>query len=138
MTPELHPEVNPLSRAWRERQAARGHLADPAPPFGPDARYGLMVEIGCHTRTAAFASPRDLARAIHRRRRGQALKLEDHRLVCGPCQADVVAVYTQDEAGGRAGFLGYAHLAGAGWRALRNELYAVEPNRAAHAEAVHG
>lgn len=104
-------------------------------PIAPGVRFCLVDGIGLYARKVAYASARDLAAALHRRRRGQALQLEDQRLVCGHCSADVVAVYTTDESGYRSGFLAYAWLNGAGWRALQAELYALDPNPAPRAEA---
>lgn len=106
------------------------------PPIAPQVRYGLIEAIGCNRRTRAFADLSALAKAVHRRRGEQALYLEDQRLVCGACAADVVAVYTQDDSGYRSAFLGFAYLAGAGWRTLQAELYALQPNPAARAEAL--
>jgi hypothetical protein len=113
-------------------------LRESVPPIAPQIRYGLIEQIGCTRRTRAYAGLQDLARAVHRRRGEAALFLEDQRLVCGHCEAKVVAVYTMDESGYRSGFLGFAYLEGAGWRTLQAELYALQPNRTPHAEALHG
>jgi hypothetical protein len=84
----------------------------------------------------AFDSAQALARAIHRRREGRAIEVKDAVLTRGLAHLDAVGVYTLDEAGVRDRFLGFAYLAGAGWRALQAELYAAAPNPAPRAEEV--
>jgi hypothetical protein len=130
---ELRPAVSARHRAlYSEAQIER---MDTRAPITPGVRFGLFPEIGCTEPTRAFASAAELAGALQRRRGGRPIQLQDQRLVCGRCEADVVAVYTLDEGGYRDAFLGFAYLAGAGWRALQAELYAAERNPAARAEA---
>lgn len=74
-----------------------------------------------------FASRAALARAVHDRRGGAAIELDDRgmlHLQGEKAPRPVVAVWTLDASGGRSGLLGYAWLDSRGAGPLRVELEA--------------
>ena len=101
-----------------------------------DVRFALLQTLT--SKPIVFASLDQLCRRIHRDRRGGKLQLKDDKVHLDGRSTEgsrMVAVYTLSESGTPQGFLGWAWLNGASWRALQAALFAAEPNTAVRAEA---
>lgn len=99
----------------------------PTMPAGFD--YALLPDARPNTKPFAFADLAALVRHIHRSRRGQALQLQNDRVMVKgePAARQVVAVYAEDQTGSRTRFIGYAWLKGRSEAALRAALASAEP-----------
>lgn len=87
-----------------------------------NARFALFPN--ADEQPTVFGGRAALAKAIHKARAGAGIELADARLHIQGAAAElrVVSVYLQDAGGSRAGFLGYAYLAGAGRLTLQAAL----------------
>lgn len=86
-------------------------------------RFALFASADAEPET--FTSRSALARAIHGKRRGAAIELDERGTLHLQDERQpraVVAVYALDATGGRSGLLGYAWLDGRGAGPLRVEL----------------
>lgn len=100
------------------------------PDLPSAVRYALIRRptIGSE-KPVAYPSLPELARAIHRARRGRALQLVNTSLqLRSEAEArDGVSVWTLTDDGHRGDYLGWAWLGGADSRALQAALFAVQP-----------
>ena len=119
--------------AWRTHQlgpAVAGIIENIRRPHLPiEHRFALLEAAGHGVKPKVYGDVASLARAIHRRRHGQALCLKPDRIMCrdqvGP--QPVVAIYGEDQVGNRTRFIGYAWIHGADWRLLQAALFEAEP-----------
>jgi hypothetical protein len=101
-------------------EAARAEARRPTLPA--EVRYALIAEAG--TKPFAFATLADLARSIHRRRRGRTIQLSDRpvHLAGRTSPTPGVTILATDPIGETTTSLGWAYLNGHGWKALASSL----------------
>ena len=100
---------------------ARAHACRPSLPA--DVRFAL-VTAPPRAKPFAYATLAELARAIHRRRQGQAIQLFDQpaHLALREDAVRGVRISLIDPIGERTTTLGWAYLAGAGRQTLQQAL----------------
>lgn len=102
-----------------------------SPTMPAEADYALLTSARPSAKPWVFPDIDGLARRIHRDRRGEALDLRTTKINVPPFGIRrVIAVYGQDQVGGRTRFIGYAWARGQSREALEAALQAVEPSMA--------
>ena len=121
----FHPTLTPreLARAQALGPAAAEAMLDHVrSALSADVAFALFPVSGAEPQL--FPELKELAREIHRLRRGAALQLVDDELMLRGATRPrrVVTVYLQDETGSRTDFLGHAWIEGRSARVLEEAL----------------